>query len=112
MNQAKNDRYYVQKIVDDIERILLDARKANFVQEEKNDPFLDAIGFRLNFIRQAIPHLSPEFLAAHPQLDLSALVSLRDSITHDYENVRMLAYRELVVDDLPKIRKILLAYLR
>jgi len=48
MKLVKKDCYWVQKIVEGIDWILADARKANFVQQEKNDPFLDAIGFRLN----------------------------------------------------------------
>lgn len=111
MDKVKNDRYYVEQIVRDIDWILADSKHARFSDLEENDPFLDAIGFRLNSIRESAKGLSSEFVSSHPTIDFNTLVSFRNAITHNYESIDMSAYRELVKKDLPEIRKILLAYL-
>lgn len=112
MDKTKNDRYYVEQVVRDVDWIIADAKRARFSDLEKNDPFLDAIGFRLNSIRESVKGLSPEFVSAHPTIDFTTLVSFRNAITHNYESIDMGAYRDLVKKDLPDIRKVLLAYLR
>jgi hypothetical protein len=41
MDKVKNDRYYVEQIVRDIDWILADSKHARFSDLEENDPFLD-----------------------------------------------------------------------
>lgn len=110
MDNVKNDRYYVALIVDDIEKILRYAKQADFSEEGKDTETMDAISFRLGQIREAIKGLTPSFIAAHPAIDFSTIVFMRNKVTHDYQNVDFSAYHALILQDFPKIKRQLEKY--
>jgi uncharacterized protein with HEPN domain len=111
MDNVKNDRYYVSSIVEDIDLIASYAKHVNFSDVSQNPEGMDAINFRLGQIREAINGLTPSFVASHPEIDFNAIVIMRNQATHDYHNVDFSSYRDMVIHDLPKMRKILAKYL-
>ena len=112
MDNVKDDRYYVTMMVTDLELIFSYAERVNFSDPESNRQPLDAIGFRLNHLRQMSQGLSSDFVASHPNLKLKAMTHFRDYVIHEYETVDFSDYRDLVCDDLPKIYRILKDYLK
>jgi uncharacterized protein with HEPN domain len=112
MDNVKNDRYYVSLIVDDIDLIISDAKHANFSDVTQNPEAMDAINFRIGQIREAVKGLSPSFVSNHPEIDFNGIILMRNEVTHDYENVDFFTYRNMVSNDFPKIRKILMKYLK
>jgi|SRR5574344_100490 uncharacterized protein with HEPN domain len=112
MDNIKNDRYYAKAMLDDLDRIFFYAERVDFSDPEHNEQALDAIGFRLNHLRQMSQELSADFVRAHPELKLKAISQFRDHVIHQYESVDFSDYRDLVCDDLPKMHAILTAYLK
>jgi uncharacterized protein with HEPN domain len=60
-------------MLDDLDRILFYAEHVDFSDPEHNEQALDAIGFRLNHLRQMSQELSADFVRAHPELKLKAI---------------------------------------
>jgi uncharacterized protein with HEPN domain len=106
MDNKKDDRYYLEQAIIDIDKILSYSKRADFSDIEKDGEAMDAINFRLNMLRHHIEGLSPEFLASHGNLAFKKIVVFRDEVTHDYENVNFTSYRDFILKDLPKIRQV------
>jgi uncharacterized protein with HEPN domain len=111
MENKKDDRYYAKKIIGDINAIVSYAKRVDFSKPEQNAQAIDAINFRLIQIRESLAGFSPEFLLAHPAIDVDGIVSFRNQVTHDYGNVDFSFYKKLIEKDLVKIQSQLLAYL-
>jgi uncharacterized protein with HEPN domain len=112
MTNKKDDHYYAQKIVDDINVIISYSKRTDFSKPQRNSQAIDAINFRLIQIRESFAGLSPEFLASHPKIDVDGIVSFRNQITHNYGSVDFSFYRKLIESDLAKVKEELLAFLR
>jgi uncharacterized protein with HEPN domain len=111
MDNKKDDRYYIQQAVNDIDKIENYAKRADFSDIEKDGEAMDAINFRLNMLRHHIEGLSKEFMTSHGDLALKKIVVFRDVVTHNYENVDFSSYHDFINKDLPKIRKSLAQFL-
>lgn len=99
-------------MLDDLERVFSYAERVDFSDPEHNEEALDAIGFRLNHLRQMSQELSPDFVRSRPELKLKAVSRFRDHLIHQYENADSSDYKDLVSEDLPEMRAILTAYLK
>jgi uncharacterized protein with HEPN domain len=75
---------------------LLDAHGAGSV-------LLDALLYRFVVIGEAVKHLSPETLAAAPDVQWAAVARLRDLIAHEYFRIEMDLILKIVADDLPAL---------
>lgn len=111
MENKKDDRYYAQKIIGDIDAIVSQAKRVDFSKPEQNVQAIDAINFRLIQIRESLAGFSPEFLVSHPAIDVDGIVSFRNQVTPNYGNVDFSFYKKLIEKDLAKIKNELLAYL-
>jgi uncharacterized protein with HEPN domain len=112
MDNLKDDRYYAKKILYYVEAALSCSKRVDFSQPEANQEGIFAINFCLIQIREYAENLSPSFLENKFPVSLTDLAMLRNTLTHDYGNVDFSIYKHVVQDDLPKIKKALLKYLK
>lgn len=86
---AKNDKYYRDKLVEDVDFII--EHMANQTQEslESDLVLLDSMMFRLIQVSESAKNLSDEFKEEYKMIPWTAVYGLRNRIVHDYGNVRL-----------------------
>lgn len=95
---VKNDKYYKEKLLEDLD-FIIDHMK-NKTQEilEENPVLLDSMMFRLIQISESAKNLSEEFKEEYHYIPWNAIYGLRNRIVHDYGNVDL----KIVFDTLNK----------
>ncbi|MBQ0090179.1 MAG: DUF86 domain-containing protein [Prevotellaceae bacterium] len=86
---VKNDKYYRDKLVEDVDFII--EHMAGETQEslETNPVLLDSMMFRLIQVSESAKNLSDEFKNEYSDIPWTAIYGLRNRIVHDYGNVKL-----------------------
>ncbi len=87
MDNIKDDEYYRNKIISDIEHIIKHMENVNRDVLAENEILLDALEFRLIQISESTKHLSEKFKEDHSEVEWPLIVGLRNVLVHDYDNV-------------------------
>lgn len=110
MDNQKDDRYYVKKIVTDLAFVLEHTKNLNRTELEENEVLLDSVMFRLIQISENSEKLTAVFKAEHNEIPWRAIKGLRNRIVHEYGNVDLSVIYNTVKNDLPlllgELRKI------
>jgi uncharacterized protein with HEPN domain len=61
----------------------------------------------LTIIGEAARRLTREFLEAHPQIPVASMISMRNALVHDYDDIRLPWVWATVQDDLPELLAVL-----
>ena len=62
-----------------------------------------AVLYQLTIVGEACRRVSPGFRDAHPEVDWPGIVSLRNKIVHDYDDVNLDSVWSVVTRDLPAL---------
>ncbi len=103
MDNRKDDRYYLEKIVTDLSFIL--AHTAQLTKEEfsENDVLIDSVLFRLIQISENSDRLTETFRLRHDWIPWHAMKGLRNRIVHEYGSVDLSVIYDTVQKDLPTL---------
>lgn len=69
----------------------------------KDDKLQSAVIWKVLLIGEATKRLSPEFTAAHPEIQWSDIAGMRDRLIYGYEMIRLEEVWNVVVNDLPRL---------
>lgn len=107
MDNVKNDRYYVNRIINDLGFIV--AHTAGITQEEleKDEVLADSAMFRLIQVSESADKLSEDFKAQNTEIPWRAVKGLRNKIVHEYGSVDLTIIYDTVKNDVPELLKIL-----
>lgn len=108
MNRIKDDSYYLEKILTDIDFILLHMKGVNKEELQQNELLLDSMQFRLIQISENANKLSEPFRRRHEEIDWHEIYGLRNWLVHDYGNVDYSIVFSTLVDDIAPLREKLL----
>lgn len=103
MDNNKNDSYYINKIITDLEFITGHMKAVNLEELSKNDILLDSMLFRMIQISENAKGLTEEYKASKPYIPWSAISGLRNRIVHDYGNVDLNVIFETLKNDIPEL---------
>ena len=103
MDNIKNDRYYLEKIVSDIGFVLDHTKNLKKEDLTENEVLLDSILFRLIQVAENSAKLSSNFKRAHSAIEWQSINGLRNRIVHDYGKVDLTIIYDTVVNDLPNL---------
>lgn len=62
-----------------------------------------AVLYQLTIVGEACRRVSPTFREAHPEVDWAGIVSLRNKIVHDYDDVNLDSVWSVITHDLPAL---------
>ncbi len=104
MDNIKDDRYYLNRIITDISFILAHTDRIVSIEEfESDEVFLDSVMFRLIQISENSDRLTLEFKEAHADIPWHAMRGMRNRIVHDYGEVDLSIVYDTLKDDLPAL---------
>ena len=107
MDNIKNDSYYVNKIITDLEFITVHMETVNLEELTKNDILLDSMLFRMIQISENTKWLSEEYKSSKPHIPWYAISGLRNRIVHDYGSVDLNVIYETLKNDIPELLEML-----
>lgn len=102
MDNVKDDRYYLGKIVDDL-KFVIDHTEGKTREEIENDEVLiDSILFRIIQISENNGKLTDLFKADHQDVPWLAIKGMRNRIVHDYGVMDFSIIYDTVVHGIPE----------
>ena len=103
MDNKKDDKYYVHKIITDMTFIIEHTRGLALTDLEQNEVLLDSVMFRLIQISENADRLTDGFKAKHSSMPWRAIKGMRNRIVHEYGNVDLTVIYDTVKTDLPEL---------
>lgn len=103
MDNKKDDKYYVKKIVTDMAFITDHTNGLTQTELAKNEVLLDSVMFRLIQISENSDKLTEAFKVYHCNIPWRAMKGLRNRIVHEYGNVDLSIVYDTVANDIPQL---------
>ncbi len=100
----KADRIYLLHVRDAMQHIMnyTAAGQESFFADRKTQ---DAVVRNLEIIGEAIKRVSARLKEAHPDIAWKPIAGMRDKLIHDYFGVNLQLVWDVVVRDLPELKK-------
>ena len=105
MDNKKDNKYYVQKIVTDLAFIMKHTNGLAPEELDINEILLDSVMFRLIQISENSDKLTADFKACHSNIPWRAIKGLRNRIVHEYGNVDLTVVYDTVKNDIPQLHE-------
>lgn len=103
MDNIKNDKYYVEKIINDL-RFIINHTVGKAKDEIETDELLiDSIMFRIIQISENNGKLSEQFKVTHAEVPWLAIKGMRNRIVHDYGYVDLTIVYDAVINKIPEM---------
>ena len=103
MDNIKNDRYYLDKIISDLEFIIEQTKGKTQNEVEENILLIDSIMFRLIQIAENNCRLSDEFKSNYTEIPWRAIRGMRNKIVYNYSVVNMATIYDTVTRGIPEM---------
>ncbi len=107
MDNRKNDKYYINKVIENIDYITKYTNNLSYDEYSDNDLIIDAVVFRLVQMVENINHISKEYKDSHPDIEWGLIVGFRNGIVHDYGKTDYTIVYEIVTEDITRLRNLL-----
>ena len=103
MDNVKNDNYYIQKIRQDLEFIVIHMKDVDIEELNENEILLDSMLFRMIQLSENAKKLTEQYKQKHNNIPWNAMYGLRNRIVHDYGNVDLNIIFETLKIDIPQL---------
>ena len=103
MDNIKNDKYYIDKIIQDLGFIVNHMRDVDIEELNSNEVLLDSMLFRMIQLSENAKKLTDEYREKHNSIPWNALYGMRNRIVHDYGNVDLSVVYETLKQDIPSL---------
>lgn len=104
----KND-IVISKMLVYIEKVLNYVDGMTYSEFEKKDMVVEACVFNLSQLGELANKVDLEFQQMHSNVPWRQIYGLRNRIVHDYEGVNLKLVWEIIADDLPELKQMLMA---
>lgn len=107
MDNAKNDNYYLQKIIKDLTFVTSKMKNIDIDELNANEILLDSMMFRMIQISENSKKLSDKYKENHAIIPWNAVYGFRNRIVHDYGNVDLNIVYETLKNDIPDLLELI-----
>lgn len=107
MDNTKNDAYYLERLIKDLEFITTQMKGVDIEELNENEILLDSMLFRLIQISENSKKLTDEIKMRYENVPWSAVYGLRNRIVHDYGNVDLNIVYSTLTEDIPELLELL-----
>jgi uncharacterized protein with HEPN domain len=107
-----NDETYIRHIAEAIEKIERYISGLSYGQFLKDEKTVDAVIRMLEIIGEAANNISAEAQNAHPEIQWSKIISMRNRLIHEYFGVNEEIVWSTVKEKLPVLKKQIEEFLR
>lgn len=107
MDNVKNDNYYILKIRQDLEFIVIHMKDVDIEELNENEILLDSMLFRMIQLSENAKKLTEDYKQKHNNIPWNAIYGLRNRIAHDYGNVDLNVVFETLKNDIPELLELI-----
>lgn len=104
MNNTKNDTYYVERVIDNIDTIISYVANCSFDEFIDNEMLIDAVMFRLVQMAENIGKISNSYKENHKDIQWGLIAGFRNGIVHDYGKTDYNIVWEIISGDIYDLR--------
>lgn len=101
MENLKNDNYYIDKMLEDIEFIIEHMSDVSFEDFSKDVLLQDSMMFRMVQISENANRLTEEYKNKRNNIPWKSIYGLRNKIVHDYGNTDLGIVYDTLIEDIP-----------
>lgn len=105
MNNKKDNDYYINKIIENIDAIIKYTKNKSEVELLNDNILLDAIMFRLVQLAENINNLSYEFRNKYSTIPWGEIIGFRNGIVHDYGKTNYSIVIEIIYMDVYTLKE-------
>lgn len=110
MDNAKNDKYYFQKAIDDIDVIQKYVDQKTYEEFMADELLIDAVMFRLVQLIENVKEISDDFKQEHQEIAWRNVIGFRNRIVHEYGKTDYTVVYEVISKDLLELRELFIQY--
>ncbi len=107
MDNMKNDAYYSDKLIIDMQFIQIHMEGLSQPDFEKNEVLQDSMMFRLIQISENAHKLTDGYRSRHGDIPWQDIYGLRNRIVHAYGHVNLTIVYETLRNDIPHVLQLL-----
>ena len=111
MDNKKDNNYYINKIVLDLDFIITHSKDVSYDEFCINEILVYSMMFRLIQISENSEKLTEKFKEEHNDIQWRAMKGLRNRIVHEYGAVDLTIIYDTLVKDIPKLKESILSIL-
>ena len=100
MDNTKDDVYYIQKVVENIDTIISYSKGINLDEFINDSKLIDAIIFRLIQMVENLIHISKEYKEKNVHIKWGHIIGFRNGIVHDYGKTDYTLVYEIIKNDI------------
>jgi len=110
MDNTKDNKYYIGKIITDLSFIINHTWQLSQKDLENNEVLIDSIMFRLIQISENSDRLTDEFKFYYPSIPWRAIKGMRNRVVHEYSNMDLTVVYDTIKKDIPSLLAMLNKY--
>ncbi len=100
MDNIKNDKYYINKVIVDINYLIRVTKDINIKELEENEMLLDSIMFRFIQISENFKRVTEDIKNNNTHIPWNLIIGLRNKIVHEYGKIDLSIIYEVLKTDL------------
>lgn len=101
MDNIKNDKYYLNKIITDLKFVIDQTQGKSQIEIEENPLLIDSIMFRIIQIAENNNQLTNEFKNKYSEIPWTSIKGMRNKVVHDYGSIKMTIVYDIVTNGIP-----------
>jgi uncharacterized protein with HEPN domain len=111
MTRNKDDHYYAEKLLKEVNRLLSFAKRLDLSDPESNEEAFYAANFCVVRIREILTSLSKDFVINRLGVNLDAFIDFRNLLVHGYGKTDYSSYEDFITEDIANLKRRLEDYL-
>ena len=108
MDNIKDDKYYINKIIEDLSFMIEHTKGLSQQEFEENAVLVDSVMFRLIQVAENSEKLTAAFKEEHKDIPWKNIKGMRNKIVHNYGVVDLTTVYQTVIESVPELHDILI----
>ena len=105
MDNVKDDAYYIDKVIENIDVIINYTMDLDYEEFVSNDLLVDATMFRLIQMAENIKNISQGYKDQHPEIEWGLIAGFRNGVVHNYGQTDFSTVYDIISKDIFVLRQ-------
>lgn len=103
---SKNDKYYMEKALVEIDAIIKYSKNMSYDEFMQNEQTIDSVLFRLIQLIENIKDISTAYKLEHNEIPWGDIIGFRNGIVHEYGQTNYTTVYEIISRDIYKLKEL------